>query len=86
MTKQWLDMGLRPRAVTRDLEWGVPLPFDDEQFDGKCVYVWFEAVQGYLTCAQIWSEKIAVSHPNGSESWNWWCVDEEEMLLVIFTS
>jgi methionyl-tRNA synthetase len=78
MTKQWLDMGLRPRAVTRDLEWGVPLPFDDEQFDGKCVYVWFEAVQGYLTCAQIWAEKIAVSHPNGSESWkNWWCVDEE---------
>jgi len=78
MTKQWLDMGLRPRAVTRDLEWGVPLPFDDDQFDGKCVYVWFEAVQGYLTCAQIWSEKIAFSHPNGSESWkNWWCVDEE---------
>tara|TARA_X000001036_G_scaffold170903_2_gene161643 strand:+ start:1737 stop:3995 length:2259 start_codon:yes stop_codon:yes gene_type:complete len=78
MTKQWLDMGLRPRAVTRDLEWGVPLPFDDDQFDGKCVYVWFEAVQGYLTCAQIWSEKIAISHPNGSESWkNWWCVDEE---------
>tara|TARA_Y100000766_G_scaffold64819_1_gene54260 strand:- start:736 stop:3009 length:2274 start_codon:yes stop_codon:yes gene_type:complete len=78
MTKQWLDMGLRPRAVTRDLEWGVPLPFDDDQFDGKCVYVWFEAVQGYLTCAQIWSEKIAISHPNGSESWkNWWCVDED---------
>ena len=78
MTKQWLDMGLRPRAVTRDLEWGVPLPFDDDQFDGKCVYVWFEAVQGYLTCAQIWSERIAISHPNGSESWkNWWCVDEE---------
>ena len=78
MTKQWLDMGLRPRAVTRDLEWGVPLPFDDDQFDGKCVYVWFEAVQGYLTCAQIWAEKIGFSHPNGSESWkNWWCIDDE---------
>ncbi len=76
MTKQWLDMGLRPRAVTRDLEWGVPLPFDDDEFDGKCVYVWFEAVQGYLTCAQIWSERIATTHPDGADSWkNWWCVD-----------
>ncbi len=78
MTKQWLDMGLRPRAVTRDLEWGVPLPFDDEEFEGKCVYVWFEAVQGYLTCAQIWSERVGNSHPDGTDSWrNWWCVDDE---------
>jgi len=78
MTKQWLDMGLRPRAVTRDLEWGVPLPFDGDEFDGKCVYVWFEAVQGYLTCAQIWAERIGSSHPDGVDSWKkWWCVDEE---------
>ena len=77
MTKQWLDMGLRPRAVTRDLEWGVPVPIDDDEFDGKCVYVWFEAVQGYLTCAQIWAERHAMNHPDASESWKrWWCVDE----------
>ena len=43
MTKQWLDMGLRPRAVTRDLSWGIELPLDDDEWVGKCVYVWFEA-------------------------------------------
>ena len=78
MTKQWLDMGLRPRAVTRDLAWGIPVPFDDEDWDGKCVYVWFEAVQGYLTCAQIWAEQHAGDHALAKEAWRaWWCVDEE---------
>lgn len=78
MTKQWLDMGLRPRAVTRDLSWGIPLPLDDEEWDGKCVYVWFEAVQGYSTCARIWAEEYAKgTHPLGSDAWKqWWCVDQ----------
>ncbi len=49
MTKQWLDMGLRPRAVTRDLAWGIELPLEGTEWQGKCVYVWFEAVQGYYT-------------------------------------
>ena len=61
MTKQWLDMGLRSRAVTRDLTWGIPLPLDGDEWLGKCVYVWFEAVQGYSTCAQIWSSQEGVS-------------------------
>lgn len=78
MTKQWLDMGLRPRAVTRDLEWGISVPFDDASWDGKCVYVWFEAVQGYLTCAQIWAEGHGQDHPMAEEAWKaWWCVDDE---------
>ncbi len=69
MTKQWLDMGLRPRAVTRDLTWGVDVPLDDDDWVGKCIYVWFEAVQGYLTCSQIWSEKYA----DNSGLWeSWW--------------
>ena len=55
MTKQWLEMGLRPRAVTRDLSWGIDVPIEGEDWVGKCIYVWFEAVQGYLTCSQIWS-------------------------------
>ena len=68
MTKQWLDMGLRPRAVTRDLEWGIEVPLDGDDWNGKCIYVWFEAVQGYLTCSQIWSEEY-----DDSSSWeNWW--------------
>ena len=77
MTKQWLDMGLRPRAVTRDLSWGIPLPLEDEEWDGKCVYVWFEAVQGYSTCARIWAQDFATEHEFGSDAWRkWWCVDE----------
>ena len=80
MTKQWLDMGLRSRAVTRDLSWGIPLPLEDPEWDGKCVYVWFEAVQGYYSCAKIWALRHAQQggHPNGSDAWkNWWCVSED---------
>ena len=80
MTKQWLDMGLRPRAVTRDLAWGIPLPMDGDEWDGKCVYVWFEAVQGYSTCARIWAEEFAApeNHSNGKDAWKkWWCVAED---------
>ena len=79
MTKQWLDMGLRPRAVTRDLSWGIELPLDDEEWVGKCVYVWFEAVQGYATCAQIWAQNFASQngHPLGGDAWKkWWHIDE----------
>ena len=71
MTKQWLDMGLRPRAVTRDLEWGIEVPLDSDDWDNKCIYVWFEAVQGYLTCSQIWSETFG-----DSASWEKWWMDD----------
>ena len=78
MTKQWLDMGLRPRAVTRDLEWGIPVPLEEESWDGKCVYVWFEAVQGYSTCARIWSQRHAASLPDGADTWKrWWNVSDD---------
>ena len=79
MTKQWLDMGLRPRAVTRDLSWGIPLPLEGEEWKGKCVYVWFEAVQGYSTCARIWADTIAheAGHPKGTDAWmDWWNIAE----------
>lgn len=78
MTKQWLDMGLRPRAVTRDLDWGIPVPLEGDTWDGKCVYVWFEAVQGYSTCARIWAQHHADSLPDGAETWKrWWTVGED---------
>ncbi len=73
MTKQWLDMGLRPRAVTRDLQWGISLPLEGDEWSGKCVYVWFEAVQGYYTCARIWSDRYG----SGDEWNNWWRVSNE---------
>jgi len=72
MTKQWLDMGLRPRAVTRDLEWGINVPLDGNEWRGKCIYVWFEAVQGYLTCSQIWSEMH-----NDNAAWEQWWLEQE---------
>ena len=78
MTKQWLDMGLRPRAVTRDLDWGIAVPLEGDAWQGKCVYVWFEAVQGYYTCANIWAERFAKQHPQGEEAWkNWWQVGQD---------
>lgn len=72
MTKQWLDMGLRPRAVTRDLDWGIPLPLEGDEWEGKCIYVWFEAVQGYYSCAKLWSQRHA-----GHDDWEkWWKISE----------
>ena len=73
MTKNWLNMDLRPRAVTRDMEWGINLPLSDDKWDSKRIYVWFEAVQGYLTCSQIWAENYA-----NSDDWKkWWIKDSE---------
>jgi len=80
MTKNWLDMGLRPRAVTRDIDWGITLPLSDEGWASKRVYVWFEAVQGYYTCARIWAERYAkqAGHPLGDAAWEeWWKVDAD---------
>ena len=53
--KAWVDQGLRPRAVTRDLNWGVEVPLKDAE--GKVLYVWFDAPIGYISAAKEWSEK-----------------------------
>ena len=62
-TKGWLDNGLRPRAITRDIDWGVPIPTDrlpeDLRIEGaehKRIYVWFEAVMGYLSATIEWAK------------------------------
>jgi methionyl-tRNA synthetase len=55
-TKGWIKEGLKPRAVTRDMDFGVPVPV--EGWDGKVVYVWVEAVVGYLSAAIEWAQKI----------------------------
>ena len=52
--KSWLDSGLKPRAVTRDLDWGIPIKIDDE--DGKVLYVWFEAPIGYISSTIEWAK------------------------------
>jgi methionyl-tRNA synthetase len=58
--------GLHGRAITRDLDWGIPVPL--EGWNGKCLYVWFEAVIGYLSASIEWSQKIGQP-----EAWRkWW--------------
>ena len=53
--KSWIDDGLRPRAVTRDLDWGIPVPVKNAE--GKVLYVWFDAPIGYLSATKEWAEK-----------------------------
>ena len=53
--KSWVDEGLRPRAVTRDLDWGIPVPV--EGADGKVLYVWFDAPIGYISSTKEWAAK-----------------------------
>jgi len=54
LTQRYLKEGLRDRAITRDIEWGIPVPVDG--FEGKRIYVWFEAVIGYLSAAKEWAK------------------------------
>ena len=54
--KSWIDDGLRPRAVTRDLDWGIPVPLDDAE--GKVLYVWFDAPIGYISATKEWAKRV----------------------------
>jgi methionyl-tRNA synthetase len=70
-------VGLKPRSITRDLEWGIPVPM--EGWDGKCLYVWFEAVIGYLSAPVEWS-KIN----DTPEAWrDWWTNPDARALYFI---
>ena len=72
--KSWLDNGLQPRAVTRDLDWGVPVPL--EEADGKVLYVWFDAPIGYI------SNTIEHCREKGTDWEKWW--KDEDTKLVHF--
>ncbi len=70
--KSWLTQGLRPRAVTRDLEWGVPVPI--EGADGKVLYVWFDAPIGYISATKAWAEEQG-------KNWETYWKDEKTSLI-----
>ncbi len=53
--KSWIDDGLKPRAVTRDLDWGIPVPVDGGE--GKVLYVWFDAPIGYISSTKEWAKR-----------------------------
>lgn len=54
--KSWIDDGLKPRAMTRDLNWGVKVPLPDAE--GKVLYVWFDAPIGYISATQEWAQEV----------------------------
>ncbi len=56
-TRTWLKQGLADRAITRDLHWGVPVPVQSSEAAGKVLYVWFDAVLGYISFTREWAEK-----------------------------
>lgn len=61
----WLKEGLQPRSMTRDIEWGIPVPV--EEWEQKVMYVWFEAVIGYLSASIEWAKNQG--HPDAWEAW-----------------
>ncbi len=70
--KSWIDDGLRPRAVTRDLDWGIPVPV--EGAEGKVLYVWFDAPIGYISSTKEWAEKEG-------KDWELYWKDQETKML-----
>ena len=73
--KSWLDGGLHPRAVTRDLDWGIPVPV--EGAEGKVLYVWFDAPIGYISN----TKELCEAQPEKFGSWETWWKDPETRLV-----
>ena len=73
--RSWIDNGLQSRAMTRDLDWGVPVPVAGA--DGKVLYVWLDAPIGYITSTIEWAEK------KGARWEDWWKSDESELIHFI---
>ena len=73
--KSWLTDGLKPRAMTRDLNWGVPVPLPNAE--GKVLYVWFDAPIGYISFTQEWAEK------NGKDWKDYWQNDNADLVHFI---
>ncbi len=73
--KSWIDGGLRPRPMTRDLDWGIPVPV--EGADGKVLYVWFDAPIGYISATKEWAAA------NGKNWEDYWKNDDTRLLHFI---
>ena len=75
--KSWLDADLRPRAVTRDLNWGIPVPV--EGAEGKVLYVWFDAPIGYISN----TKELCDAHPEYGNWETWWKDDSTRLIHFI---
>ncbi len=73
--KSWIEQGLKPRAVTRDLDWGIPVP--TKEAEGKVLYVWFDAPIGYISSTKEWALQ-------NKKKWeDYWKNDETELVHFI---
>lgn len=73
--KSWVEDGLRPRAVTRDLDWGIPVPVDGAE--GKVLYVWFDAPIGYISSTKEWASRTG-------KNWeDYWKKDDTKLVHFI---
>ena len=70
--KSWIDDGLRPRAVTRDLDWGIPVPLPG--VEGKVLYVWFDAPIGYISSTKEWAQRVG-------KDWELYWKDKDTKLI-----
>ncbi len=76
--KSWLEMDLQPRAMTRDLDWGIPVPV--EGAEGKVLYVWFDAPIGYISN----TKELCESNPGRWGTWQqWWQQDDTRLVHFI---
>ena len=73
--KSWLDMGLQPRAVSRDLDWGIPVPV--EGAEGKVLYVWFDAPIGYISN----TKELCDAQPEKYGKWETWWKDNSTRMI-----
>jgi methionyl-tRNA synthetase len=73
--KSWVEDGLRPRAVTRDLDWGIPVPL--KEADGKVLYVWFDAPIGYISATKEWAAR------EGKNWEDYWKKDDTKLVHFI---
>lgn len=72
ITKAWLKEGLKTRCITRDLKWGIPVPY--EGFEDKVFYVWFDAVLGYISITSKYTKE-----------WKqWWQPNNKDVKVGIF--
>ena len=73
--KSWLDLGLQPRAVSRDLDWGIPVPLKGAE--GKVLYVWFDAPIGYISN----TKELCLQNPEKYGNWEKWWKDPDTRLI-----
>ncbi|KAL1848586.1 hypothetical protein Plec18167_002210 [Paecilomyces lecythidis] len=85
ITQSWIDKGLKPRGITRDLRWGVPIPtgvegLDEEEYKNKVFYVWFDACIGYMSITKNYTDRDDLSGTN----WEKWWKNPDQVSLYQF--